>query len=337
MQAVPIIREPVPRKSSSPALSQPKSPNQARYSHLLYLSEPERQLYVARMEKSSTSSLRSSNSVRSSRSATSASSISTGHTKLSMQTPRFVDDHYPLITTIHPETVPSSVSKHHAAFWCARQMAQLHNSIIRALNASWNHAISVQPDTQDAADFLLFNQLLFNTLYHHHHVEDDYMFPAFAKLLRRPGAMEGNTKGHDSFAEGLAVFQKYVFITKSSEFSGLTFRHIIESFAPELIQHLHDEIPTLLSLHVVDSKALMKIWKQAEHIATKYNSLYTDAPWTLGCQDKSFLIDGQKCDFPGVPWVAETLLRTWHAKKHAGAWNFCPSDLSGRRRLLQVA
>ncbi len=163
------------------------------------------------------------------------------------------------------------------------------------------------------------------------------MFPAFEKLLGRSGAMEANTKGHNSFAEGLAVFQKYVFVTKSSEFSGLTFRHIIESFAPELIQHLHDEIPTLLNLHVIDSKELMRIWKQAEHIATKDNSLYTDAPWTLGCQDKSFLIDGQKCDFSGVPWVAEALIRTWHAKKHAGAWDFCPSDLSGKRRLLQVA
>ncbi|KAJ9605563.1 hypothetical protein H2200_010220 [Cladophialophora chaetospira] len=254
-----------------------------------------------------------------------------------MHSPRYVDDHYPLITTIRTENIPSSVSKDHSAFWCARQMAQIHNTIIRALNASWNHSISVKPDTQEAADFLLFNQQLFHTLDHHHHVEDDYMFPAFEKLLGQPCAMEENTKGHESFAEGLAIFRKYVSVTKSSEFNGVTLRHIIEAFAPNLIQHLHDEIPTLVNLHVLDSKELMKIWKHAEHMATKDNSLYTDAPWTLGCQDKSFLIDGQKGDFPGVPWVAEALIRNWHAKKHAGAWSFCPSDLSGRRRLLQVA
>src|ERR1700709_330537 len=66
MQTVPIIREPVPRNSASPKLSRSKPPSQIRYSHLLYLSEAERQLYDARIEKSSVSSLRSSNSIRSS-------------------------------------------------------------------------------------------------------------------------------------------------------------------------------------------------------------------------------------------------------------------------------
>lgn len=264
----------------------------------------------------------------------SVDSASTGRTsKLSMHSPRFVDDHYPLITTIHPETVPISATDH-TALWCARQMAQIHNTIIRALNASWNHAPLVQPDTQEASDFLLFNQQLFNTLDHHHHVEDDYMFPAIEKLLDRPCAMEENTKGHDSFAEGLAIFQKYVFVTKSSEYNGVTLRHIIESFAPALIQHLHDEIPTLVNLHVLDSKELMKVWKHAEHIATKDNSLYMDAPWTLGCQDSAFLIDGKKCEFPNIPWMAGAMIRTWHAKRHAGAWSFCPSNLCGKRRLL---
>ncbi|KIW94935.1 uncharacterized protein Z519_04915 [Cladophialophora bantiana CBS 173.52] len=342
MQTVPIIREPIPKTASLPTQSPSKSPTQTRYSHLLYLSEPERQLYESRMEKTSASSLRSSNSVRSNRSASSSTasqtSVSTSViSKPSMQVPRYVDDHYPLITTTHLENIPASVPKDHPAFWCARQMAQIHNTIIRALNASWNQAVMVQPDTQEAADFLLFNQLLFNTLNHHHHVEDDYMFPTMEKLLGRPGAMEANTKGHDSFAEGLTVFQKYVFITKPAEYNGVTLRHIIESFAPNLIQHLHDEIPTLANLHVSDGKELMKIWKHAEHIATKDNSLYTDAPWTLGCQDKSFTIDGEKCGFPDVPWVIEAVIRNWHAKKHAGAWKFCPSDLSGKRRLLPIA
>ena len=339
MQPVPVIKEPVHRNGPVPTLSWPKSPSQTRYSHLLYLSEAERQVYASRMDKSSTSSLRSSQSVRSSCSGLSSlRSASTGQTsKHSIQSPRYVDDHYPLITTIHPETIPSSVSRDHAAFWCARQMAQIHNTIIRALNASWNHAASVQPDTQEAADFLLFNQQLFKTLNHHHHVEDDYMFPAYERLLGRTGNMEENIKGHESFAEGLAIFEKYVFVTNSAEFNGVTFRHILESFAPELIQHLHDEIPKMVSLRVLDSKDLMKIWKQAEHIATKDNSLYIDAPWTLGCQDKSFMMDGHRSDFPGFPSLAKTLIRNWSAKKHAGVWEFCPSDLCGKRRLLHVA
>jgi hypothetical protein len=338
MLAVPIIREPVPRNTPSEALSGSKSPTQARYSHLLYLSEAEREVYTANMQRSCSSSSRSVRSNRSARScAQSQSSASTHNTsRMSTQAPRWADDHYPLITTIHPENVPASVSRHHSVFFCARQMAQIHNTIIRALNSSWNHAPSVKPSTQAAADFLLFNQRLFTTLDHHHKVEDDYMFPAIEKLLGRPGAMEENVKGHQSFAEGLAIFQKYISVTKSDEFNGTTLRHIIEAFAPELIQHLHDEIASLMGLHVLDSAELMKIWKHAEHLAFKVTDLYFDVPWSLGCQDKSFTIDGVKCTVHSSHWMLEAVVRNWHARRHAGAWKFCPSDLHGHRRQIMA-
>ncbi|KAK5045656.1 hypothetical protein LTR84_009025 [Exophiala bonariae] len=336
MLEVPIIREPVPRNSSPEAASGAKSPTQPRYSHLLYLSEAEREVYTANMQRSSSSSSRSVRSNRSARSsAQSQVSASTHNTsRISMQAPRWADDHYPLINTIHPENVPSTVSRHHSVFSCARQMAQIHNMIIRALNSSWNYAPTVKPSTQAAADFLLFNQQLFTSLDHHHKVEDDFMFPAVEKLLGRPGAMEENVKGHQSFAEGLAIFQKYIFVTRPDEFNGMTFRHIIESFAPELIQHLHDEISSLMSLHVLDSNELMKIWKHTEQMASKATDLYSDIPWRLGCQDKSFTIDGAKCTASSSRWILDAVVRNWHARRHAGAWRFCPSDLHGLRRQI---
>ncbi|KAK4946311.1 hypothetical protein LTR10_014509 [Elasticomyces elasticus] len=213
-------------------------------------------------------------------------------------------------------------------------MAQIHNILIRALNASWNYAALVKPETQQAADFLLFNQKLFMILDHHHKVEDEFLFPKIESMLNRPGAMEKDTKKHESFADGLAIFEKYVFQTKPAEFHGITFQHMIESFAPNLIQHLHDEIPMLMSLHVLDSAALLKVWKKAGRRAAKDAGLYTSGPLTLGCQDKSFTIDGEKSDFPEMPWVLEAVVRNWHSRKYAGAWNFCPSDLSGRRRQM---
>jgi len=341
MQIGPTVREPVPRNSLTPPRSSTKSPTQTRYSHLLYLTAPERQLYVSKMERFSDSSIRSSQSVRSSRSnsssAMSQTSAPTSYTsKFSIQTPRYVDDHYPLITTIHPELVPASVPQDHAALYCARQMAQMHNTIIRALNASWNHSVRVQPDTQEASEFLLFNQQLCKMMDRHHRFEHDHLFPAIQKLLKCPDEMEEISIAHGSFAERLVVFHKYVSITKAAEYNGVTFRHIIESFAPDLIQQLHDEIPTLMNLHVSDSKALMRLWKRFDHLAIKNNSLYTDTPWLLGCQDKSFAIDGDNCDFPHLSWATEAVVRTWHSKRHAGAWRFCPSDLYGQRRLLTV-
>ncbi|EHY60791.1 hypothetical protein HRR83_000558 [Exophiala dermatitidis] len=342
MTAVPVIVEPTAPNTLPTARPQSRPGLQTRYSHLLYLSEAERHAYQASMERSSPiHSLRSVRSEGSSLSASSKSSATTTATSIlcmGFQTvSRFVDDHYPLITTIHPETVPASVPKNHSALWCARQMAQMHNTIIRALNASWNHAVYVQPNTQEASDFLLFNRQLCKTLDQHHRVEDHYLFPQIHKLQGRPGAVEENSKGHESFTEGLAIFQNYLAITKPSEYRGPTFRHILESFAPDLIQHLHDEIATIVSLYVLDSRALMKIWKRAERLATKDLDLYDDAPWFLGCQDRTFTIDGVKGDFPGGPWIIEALVRKWHFRKHAGAWKFCPSDLSGRRRQLAVA
>ena len=113
---------------------------------------------------------------------------------------------------------------------------------------------------------MLYNRMLFDMLDHHRKVRENYLFPQIDELLgqRRLGAMAGNTKRHQGFKEGLGVFEKYVKVTKAEEFCGRTFMHIIDSFGEDLVQHLHNEIPTLLSLHTLDSEEMMRIWKRAE-------------------------------------------------------------------------
>lgn len=174
-------------------------------------------------------------------------------------------------------------------------------------------------------------------LNHHHEVEDDFLFPELEKLLGRPGAMEENTKGHETFMQAFHDFQAYISDSETvNRFDGAKWRGLMESFAPDLIQHLHDEIPTLLSLHVLEPKALTKVWAQAHKMATQNDDLYISGPFVLGCQDKQFRIDGEIQDFPGMPWCVQVLIRKWHARKHAGVWEFCPSDLRGQRRLLKA-
>ncbi len=154
--------------------------------------------------------------------------------------------------------------------------------------------------------------------------------------MNQPGTLHENTEQHESFMDGLMVYTKYVTSTSAVEYNGLTLRHMIESFAPKLIEHLHDEITSLLSTHVVkDEAALLAVWKQAAAMAQKDNDLYVVGPFFLGCQDKEFRIDGMEGDFPRVPWVLEKVVQTWHARRYAGAWRFLPSDLNGKRRLLQ--
>lgn len=161
------------------------------------------------------------------------------------------------------------------------------------------------------------------------------MFPEYEKLLKRPGAMDENVAGHEKFMEGFHVFVKYVNKTSADEYNGLTLRHIIESFGSDLVRHLHEEIPTLVGLHVVDDeRALKRIWKHAEHLATKDADLYLNAPFMLGCQDKEFEIDGEKSTFLNMPWAVEAIVRNWTSCRHRGVWKFCPSDMQGRRKMI---
>ena len=185
---------------------------------------------------------------------------------------------------------------------------------------------------------MFFNNVLVDTLNHHHHVEDDFMFPKFERMLNKPSAMEENVEGHEKFLPAFELFARYVkeTLAKPSEYDGIVFRQLIENFAVDLCHHLQDEIPTIRDLCVLDSKELMKVWKEAHRLATKDTVLWVDGPFILGCQDKEFRIDGTATEFPAVPWVLERVVEKWVGRRHAGAWRFCPSDLAGRRRLLEV-
>ncbi|RMZ83398.1 hypothetical protein DV737_g1723, partial [Chaetothyriales sp. CBS 132003] len=246
--------------------------------------------------------------------------------------PKYVGDHYPLIRTISPHLIPAHVSKDHSAIFCARMMAQMHNTVIRAINSSYNHALSI--GLEDAEDFLFFNRQICEMIRHHHATKDEYLYPAIEKLLGKAGAMSSNKAGHGGFMQSFKVFEAYVERAKPAEYIGLTFRHLIEAFAPRLIQHLHDEIPTLTAAWVLDSGELMKVWKKAEEMATRDAGQRTLACWVLGCQDRSFKLDGKACEFPNSPGLVQWLVGKFYGKKHEGAWRWCPSDLQGRRRLL---
>jgi hypothetical protein len=61
----------------------------------------------------------------------------------------------------------------------------------------------------------------------------------------------------------------YVYETTEEGLSGQELNEIIEAFGNVLTEHFRDEISSLLSLHYLDSKALMKVWDKAHHAATR--------------------------------------------------------------------
>ena len=156
----------------------------------------------------------------------------------------------------------------HAVIFFAQEMAQVHNTILRAFNASYNQCLDVRPGTQEATDFLIYNQCIFELLHEHHSAEEEIFFPEIDQLAGDEGLMDHNRDQHKELDEGLELFRAYAYNTSSDEYDGQELRNIMDEFGSTLEKHLHGEIPTLLTLSDLDSEKLMKIWARAEHAVT---------------------------------------------------------------------
>ena len=326
-------------------------PTTRYYAHLLYVDTPQRERIMAR-SVSSASSVRSNASTRSQPSSHSSTAPTqptcrapvtpaarSGLTPLN--SPTYIDEHYPLISSISPAAVPSHIPPTHPAFHCASHMAQIHNLLIRALNSIYNHSLRVDPaidstntTANETADFLHFCRVWCALLNHHHEIEDTWLFPEFEKLLSIPGAMGSNVAGHDAFLPGLRLFEAYVSRTAPAEYCGMTLRNMLDRFAPLLVEHLHDEIPTMLAMWRVEAEPLRKVWAVAEKMGRSGGSVWEAPAMILGCVDRAMLMDGALCTFPEVPWAVEKVVRKGLARRFAGVWRFAPFDFEGRRRTI---
>jgi hemerythrin-like domain-containing protein len=254
--------------------------------------------------------------------------------------PAYYDDGFPLINTISPHTVPAHIPRTHYAFHCARTMASIHNVLIRGLNSLYNHALRIEPGSADVSDFLHLARLWCEVLEHHHHIEESYLFGAFESLLGNlapENAMAANVEGHEAFMDGLRLFKAYAERTKPDEYCGMTFRNIINRFADEFVEHLHEEIPTMLGMWRVDSEELKKVWAVADRMGQRQGSLFEVPALILGSSQKGFEIDGEVCTFPNAPWLLEVAVKKVLSRKHAGVWRFLPCTLNGERKPIRPA
>jgi iron-sulfur cluster repair protein YtfE (RIC family) len=99
-----------------------------------------------------------------------------------------------------------------------------------------------------AADFFQYCQSLGSLIHLHHSTEEDLLFPALNKINGQESLMEANVHQHDEFQPRLAEFNTYCIETKPEDYSAESIKTLIDSFAPALMKHLSDEIPTLMQL-----------------------------------------------------------------------------------------
>lgn len=174
----------------------------------------------------------------------------------------WADSPFSLITSTGVKARPEIPQDHYAREF-ARSMAGIHNVLLRALNASYNQCLSVSPG-DEARDFFIFNQAFYTMLQSHHDMEEESLFPAIGEVSGNPDAMAVNVREHADFEKELLQFKNYIFETDPKDYDGPQMKSLIDRLGPLLQKHLHNEISTLLDLHVVGSAALKGVFSNAE-------------------------------------------------------------------------
>ncbi|KAI5851662.1 hypothetical protein DFP73DRAFT_471372, partial [Morchella snyderi] len=211
----------------------------------------------------------------------------------------------------------------------ASQMSLVHNVIIRGLNAIYLQAPHVLP--ADIPDFLGYARAWSDFLHIHHGGEETAFFPTVEKLTGVPGIMDGNIQQHAAFSPGLEAFNGYIVAAAATpeSFSGARLVEMIDAFAQTLVQHLADEIPTILALaeHRDKMDILRVVEAEAKHSMGKLG-FKTTVPYLITALDVTFE-DGLHRDFPPAPGLVKAVARALAPRFNSGYWRFAPCTKDG--------
>jgi hemerythrin-like domain-containing protein len=138
----------------------------------------------------------------------------------------------------------------------AIEMANVHNTLLRGLNSIYLQSPHItQP--ADIADLLFYTKAWADTVHHHHALEEAILFPRIRAIAKEAGGlMDANVDQHHAFEGKMGEMVKFVEEVQEGkqEFDSKMLIALIDSFAPVLTQHLHDEIGTLLALENCDGE-----------------------------------------------------------------------------------
>lgn len=160
------------------------------------------------------------------------------------------------------------------------EMANAHNVILRGLNAIYLQAPFFK-DPKDVADFMLYISAWADAVHHHHSGEETSIFPryeALAKEAGQPCNMHGNVEQHHGFEPQMAKTVDWAkgVAAGTQQYNAQELKKLIDSFAPLLTQHLHDEIDTLIGLEKCDGNKVQSIMKEvADELAKSADPVRT--------------------------------------------------------------
>lgn len=171
----------------------------------------------------------------------------------------WADQPFSLIPT--SKVTKPAVSKD--AIYVADSMASAHNMFIRILNSIYLQApyVKEEGDIQDLLQYSLFWE---DFIRHHHNGEETVFFPEVEKVTGEKGIMDRNIEQHHAFESGMETWVQYTSECMKRDgmenFDATQFRKLINGFAPQLVEHLSEEILTLLALDKYEISGVVQAW-----------------------------------------------------------------------------
>ncbi|KNZ73103.1 hypothetical protein J132_01289 [Termitomyces sp. J132] len=128
----------------------------------------------------------------------------------------------------------------------AIEMSISHNMFIRGINAVYLQTPKIRKHEVKA--FAFFCNSLFMMIRHHHTIEEELLFPFFESKMG-PNAMGQNLEQHHQFQEGLDDLERYIkkVLGGQAVYDGSLVIKKLDSFADDMVKHLHDELSTIES------------------------------------------------------------------------------------------
>ncbi|ERS96218.1 uncharacterized protein SPSK_01902 [Sporothrix schenckii 1099-18] len=247
--------------------------------------------------------------------------------------PVYADHPFQLIPDPRPEGINT---KNDIFDNSAVEMTAIHNCFIRGINAIYLQAPHVKP--QEVKAFANYAALWAKMVHIHHHEEETQFFPIVEKMAGEPGLMATNVAQHHEFHDGLEKYTAYVHAVAAGKepYDGNALRAIIDAFGGVFIQHLTEEITTLMGLRKYGAERFKdypaecaKLGKQA--IASA--GATTGIIFVFTCLDVHFE-DGRWAAFPPMPWIVVQMFRYVQYWFHTDWWKFGPCDRLGNMRPL---
>ncbi|KAF9045583.1 hypothetical protein BJ165DRAFT_1404743 [Panaeolus papilionaceus] len=207
----------------------------------------------------------------------------------------------------------------------AIDMSMIHNVFIRSMNSIYVNAPKVAP--KDVPAFAGYCITALDTIESHHHGEETYVFPVLEKKIEE---IKHNVDQHKAFHDGMDTFRQYMLDLKSKKesYDGVKVQELCKAFADPLVQHLHDEIPTIspekLARFDDEPETLKKMFdKLEEHIKSQPGKL-TVFPFVMTHHDFE-----KAPNWPPVPapikWFARNVAPHWNSSY----WKFSPYTPKG--------